>query len=229
MKARLGVLGCIAATALLMGASGGCGSNLHKAIVASGSIAATLHSAAVANHNDVFESDEERAQVAGYILEAAAANDNFIGVLNVAQNNGGKIDAVTAIQAFTALSVQIDRLNEQGVLHLKSAKAQADFAVLMSSIQAQIAILKAIYGGPAMNSSQNHPPHGNYGPLFAITLSSTEIEELIAIALSVGSALVPKLMQLRHESDPEILAAAEEDDKAAIAQAEADGAKYPEK
>lgn len=230
MKRQLGFLGCLAATALLlMGASGGCGSNLHKATVASGSIAATLHSAAVANHNDAFESDAERAQIATYIMDAAAANDNLLGVLNAAQNNGGKIDAATALAAFSRLSQEIDQLNQQGLLHLKSAQAQADYAVFMSSIQAQIAILEGIYGSPATNSSQNHPPHRNYAPIFAITLTTTEIEELIALALSVGSALVPKLMQLRHESDPQILAAAEEDDKAAIAQAEADGAKEPTK
>jgi hypothetical protein len=224
MKKRLGILGCMAASVmLLMGASGGCGSNLHKAIVASGSIAASLHSAAVANHNNTFESDDERQAIAGYIVSAASANDNLLGVLSAAQNNGGKIDPAVAVDAFSKLSTEINQLNEQGVLHLKSAQAQADYALFMSSLQAELAFLQTLYGSP---TSENHlPRHNPYAPFFAITLTSTEIEELIAIAVSVGSTLVPKLMQLRGESDAQILAAAEEDDKAAIAQAEADGAK----
>jgi len=226
-KARFGFLGCILATALLMGASGGCGSNLHKATVAAGSIAATLHSAAVANHTNAFETDDERKLVANYIAQAAAANDNLVAILEDAQMNGGKVDNAAVIEAFTKLSVEVVQWNEQGILHLKSAQAQADFAIFMSSVQAQLAILQTIYGTPSGTSRNRLPFHHPVGPLFAITLTSTEIEELIALAISVGSALVPKLLQLRGESDPQILAAAEEDDKAAIAQAEVDGADRP--
>lgn len=222
----LGVLACLIACAmLLMGASGGCGSNLHKATVAAGSIAATLHSAAETNHTNAFETVDERVIVANYIAQAAAANDNFIGVLQDAQKNGGKIDNAAILDAFTKLSAQIDQLNAMGVLHLKSQQAQADFAIAISSIQAQLAALQVLVG--AKTASNHLPVHRRSLPLMAITLTATEIEELIALAVSVGSALVPKLLQLRSESDPQILAMAEEDDKAAIEQAEADGATPP--
>jgi hypothetical protein len=232
MKLRMLAVGCLASVVLLMGASGGCGTDLHKATVASGSIAATLHSMAEANHTNALESDAERTVVANLIVQAAAANDNFVGVLKSAEANGGKVDATAIVAAFSALSTQIEQLDEQGILHLKSSQAQADFSIAMASVEAEIATLQVIYGAsvpplPASTSENHIPGRHNGHPLFAIALTAEEVEELIALAVSVGSALVPKLLALRSESDPQILAAASQDDAAAIAQAEADGADAP--
>lgn len=216
---------CIGATVMLMAASGGCGSNLHKANVASGAIAASLHSMATVNHTNQLETPEERTQIANYIAQAATANETFIGVLQAAQNNGGKIDTAVALTAFQRVSTQIDQLNDQGILHIKNAQAQANFALAISSIQAEIATIETLIGTP---TSENHSPKRHpLAPLVALTLTPAEIEELIALAISAGSVLVPKLLALRGLSDPEILAAASEDDKAAIAIAETDGADTP--
>ncbi len=226
MRHRLLVtVGCIGATVMLMAASGGCGSKLHKATVASGAVAASLHSMATVNHTNQLETADERALIATYITEAATANETFIGVLQAAQNNGGQIDTATAVAAFDKVITQVDQLNEQGILHIKNAQAQADFSLAISSIQAEIATIESLIGVP---TAQNHSPGKHpLAPMFALTLSAAEIEELIALAISAGSVLVPKLLALRGLTDPEILAAASEDDKAAIAIAESDGADAP--
>lgn len=226
MKVRvLAVVGCIGASMLLMAASGGCGSKLHKADVASGAIAASLHSMAVVNHTNQLETPEERAQIANYILQAATANETFIGVLQVAENNGGKIDTTTALAAFQKVTAQIDQLNNQGILHIKNAQSQANFALAISSIQAEVAAIEALITPPL---SENHFPRKHpLAPLAAIVFTPAEIEELIALAITAGSMLLPKLLALRGQGDTEILAAASEDDKAAIAIAESDGADKP--
>lgn len=221
----LTALGCIGATVVLMAASGGCGSKLHKSDVAAGAIAASLHSMATVNHTNQLETVEERAQVANYIAQAATANDTFIGVLQAAQNNGGKIDAAAALAAFQRMTAEFEQLNDDGILHIKNAQAQANFDLAISSIRAEIAIIQVQIGTPV---SENHwPKRHPFAPLVAMVFTPTEIEELIALAISAGSFLVPKLLALRGASDPEILAAATEDDKAAIAIAEADGADAP--
>jgi hypothetical protein len=210
---------------LLMAASGGCGSKLHKANVASGAIAASLHSMATVNHTNQLETADERALIANYITQAATTNETFIGVLEAAQSNGGTIDMPTAMAAFQKLTAQIDQLNDQGILHIKNAQAQADFSLAISSIQAEEAILEGLIGTP---TSENHFPRKHpFAPMAAAIFTPAEIEELIALAIAAGSTLIPKLLALRGESDPEILAAASEDDKAAIAIAESDGADKP--
>lgn len=224
-KRLLGVMGCLGATMLLMAASGGCGSDLHKADVAAGAVAASLHSIATVNHTNQAETSDERALVANLVAQAATANDSFIAILQDATTNGGKVDAAAALTAFQSVTTQIDQLNEQGILHIKDAQSQANFALAMSSIQAEIATLQSLVG---TLTAENHKPGRHpFAPLAAVTFTATEIEELIALAISVGSALVPKLLSLRGETDPEILAAASDDDKAAIAIAEGDGAAAP--
>jgi hypothetical protein len=216
---------CIGATVMLMAASGGCGSRVHKASVASGAIAASLHTAASINHTNQLETPEERAQIANYIAQAATANETLVGVLQAATKNGGQIDTATALAALDRLTTQFEQLSDQGILHIKNPQAQANFDLTISSIKAQIAILQGLIDGP---TSENHKPGKHpYAPLFAVVFTPAEIEELIALAIAAGSALIPKLMALRGKDDAEILAAASDDNKAAIAIAEADGADVP--
>ena len=59
-------------------------------------------------------------------------------------------------------------------------------------------------------------------PLLGLTLTAEEIEELIALAIAAGSALVTKLIALRGETDPQLLTSALASDAAAETQAEAD-------
>jgi len=225
-KRLITAFGVLMAAVLVMAASGGCGSRLHKASVAAGSIAASLHTAATVNHTNQLETAEERAQIANYIAQAATANETFVGVLQAADKNGGQIDTATALAAFDRLTRQIDQLNDQGILHIKNAQAQANFDLVIASIRAQVAIIEMQIG---LGTSENHKPGRHpYAPLFAAVFTPAEIEELIALAISAGSFLVPKLLKLRGQSDAEILAAASEDDKAAIAIAESDGAAKPD-
>jgi NAD(P)H-dependent flavin oxidoreductase YrpB (nitropropane dioxygenase family) len=230
MRSSFVALLVVASAVTFMGALGGCESSLHKSSIAAGSIAASLHEASVLNHTNTVETPENRKLVADLIVEAAVANDSFIGVLSSAEKNGGKVDWTIAAATFSRLTAQIDQLNQQGLLHIKNADTQAQFETIISAIRVEIAVIQALIPPQATVSipAQNRPP-GNrpYAPLAAITLTATEIEELIALAIAAGSALVPKLLSLRGKSDAEILAAAAEDDAAAIAQAVADGADAP--
>lgn len=218
---------CLCATVVLMGASGGCGSRLHKANVSAGAIAASLHTIASVNHTNQLETPEERTLVANYVAQAAAANDSLIGVLESANRNGGTVDKAAVLAAFDRFTAQFEQLNDLGILHIKNPQAQANFNLALASIRAEIATLQTLLD---VQTSKNRSPlrRHPYAPLFALTLTPAEIEELIALAIAAGSELVPKLLALRGASDPEILAQARQDDQAAIAIAVSDGAEPPE-
>jgi hypothetical protein len=202
----------------------GCPSSspVHKASVAAASIGDSLQSAATVNHQMIQageESAQEGAQVAGYIDQAAKANDAFVKVLQATPDSGTTLTAQQVLSAFSVLQVQIATLNSQGVLHLKSAKAQQAFASAMATIQASIAAIEVVV---AATSSQNHRPWPASYPLLGLALTPVEIEELIALAIAAGSSLVSKLVQLRGETDSQLQATALAGDAAAEQQAEAD-------
>ena len=223
--ALIGVIGF--ASMLTMGAFGGC-SDLRKADVSAGVIAASLHTAATTNHMNTMETDEERKLVANFIVQAASANDEFIGILRTAESNGGKLDAATAAAAFDRLVTRVDQLNDLGILGLKNQLARETFASIIASIKANLALIRGLAPFSATSSNHVPPVKRRPAPIFAaITFTATEIEELIALALAAGSTLLPKLVGLRGKSNEEILAEAEADDAAAIAQAVADGGDAP--
>jgi hypothetical protein len=228
IRKRLAALGCIAVmTAVCMAASGGCGSDLHKATEASAAIAASLNTAATVNHNDAFETAAEKQVVANYILQIAQANDRFIGVLKTAQAQGSAANPATIVAAANALIAQVNQLNADGILKLKSPQAQADFSVVISSIQTSLEIIESIY---PTASGESKPPSRHRAPLtplFAVTLTAEEVEELISLVIAAGSALLPKLLALRSETDAQLLASATSDDAAAEAIAKSDGAGAP--
>jgi hypothetical protein len=225
-KARLGALACLGVMAMVCMAAGSCnGSELRKSEQAAAGIAATLNTAATVNHNDAFETPEERQAIASYIVQVAAANDNFLGVLKAAEAQGGQVNIPLLEAAFSKLLNTVDALNSQGILKLKSPQAQADFALVMSSIQASLAAIETIYPPATSKNEQNrrHP----WIPVLAIALTPAEVEELIALVVAAGSALVPKIMALRGETDAELIASAAADDASAEAIAESDGAAKP--
>jgi hypothetical protein len=228
VRKRLAALGCIAVVAMIcMAVSGGCGRDLHKAATASAGIAASLNTVATVNHNDPFESPAEKQAIASYILQVAQANDRFIGVLKVSETQGSAVNTATIETALSALVAQVNQLNAQGVLKLKSPQAQADFAIAISSIQASLAVIESIYPPVTARSALPLKHRAPLVPLFAVTLTAEEIEELIALVIAAGSALLPKLIALRGETDPQLLASAAADDAAAEAIAESDGAGRP--
>ena len=200
----------------------GCPSDtaVHKASVAAASIGVSLQTAATTNHQMIQAGEEsatEGALVAGYIDQAAKANDAFSRVLAATPDTGSKLTAQQVLDAFNVLQQQIAILNTQGVLHLKSAKAQQAFASVMLSIQGSIAAVELVI---AANQPQSSIPKSL--PLLAIALTPAEIEELIALALAAGSALVTKLESLRGQTDAQLQASALASDAAAEEQAEAD-------
>jgi hypothetical protein len=227
LKRVVGFAILAAASIVCMAASGGCGSSLHKAEVSAGAIAASLHTAATTNHTNTLETPEERTLIATYISQAASANDNFIGVLKSAEVAGGTPNTAAIVTAFSDLSKQIEQLNSEGILHLKSTQAQADFSLIMSSIQGEIAIIQGLYPAPASASAGRRPPVPlrRYPlPVAALVLTAEEIEELVSLAIAAGSTLVPKLLALKGQTGAEILSGASADDIAAEQIAESDGA-----
>lgn len=217
------VVGALVACIVSMGASG-CQSNLTKAATAADSIASSLHTAANVNH-DVYASGletlEERQLVASYIEQAVHANEAFVAELRTLQKSGGTVSAASVVTALDTLTTQINLLESEGVLHLKSADAQAKFAIVMASIQAQINVLK----GLVSTNNSWLGTFGSGGAVMALTLSAEEIEQLLALALAAfgeGAALVAKLRALAGKSDEELLTEAEAENAAALKQAEAD-------
>ena len=200
----------------------GCPSStaIHKASASAASIGDSLQTAATVNHQ-MIQAGEESAQegslIAGYIDQAAKANDAFVSVLQATPDTGKPITAQQVLTAFNTLQQQIATLNSQGVLHLKSAKAQQAFATAMTSIQASIAAVELVI---AATNSRNPLPMGC--PLRCLVLTPAEIDELIALAIAAGSSLVSKLESLRGQTDAQLQSTALAADAAAEQQAEAD-------
>jgi hypothetical protein len=225
LRVRLGALGCIAVMGAACMAAGSCGTDLHKASVASAGIAASLNTAATVNHNDAFESAAEKQQVATYIDAVAKANDNFLGVLKAAETQNAQVGVPLIETAFGKLLDTVNNLNAQGILKLKDPKAQADFSIVMSSVQASLAAIEIIY--PPLTSKNTPPRRAPWIPALAVALTPAEIDELIALVIAAGSALLPKLLALRGETDAQLIASAQTDDAAAEATAESDIAAAP--
>jgi hypothetical protein len=214
--AKAALLGAVAVAC--MAASGGCGSDLHKASDAAGSIAAGLKTAADLNHNNVNETPQERAAVAGYIVAAGAANDNFIGAITRAEAAGGKVLPADVVSEFQTLVNSVNTLNSQGILQIKSQDAKDAFAVVIGGIQVSLATIQGLAG-----TGTSSLVKGAGGVMAAgVAFTPAEITELIELATAAASTLVPKLLALRGESDGEILTNASADDAAAEAEAEGD-------
>ena len=200
-------------------------STLDKASKAAADIGAGLESAAQVNHQMLEggqESPQEAAAVASYIDQAAKVNDAFTKSLQALPAGQSQISNAQIVSEFQSVSAQITTLNQQGILHLKSQTAQTAFATVMVSIQGAIATLQTII---ALTTSHRGPPLLPFAPavpMLGLVLTPAEIEELIALALAAGSALVAKLESLRGESDPQLQSAALAADAAAEQQAEAD-------
>lgn len=220
------LLAAVGVTAVcMMGASGGCGSDLHKAALAADTIANSLNSAAQINHTVYAqgqESEAERIAVATVIDQATQANDAFIAQLQLAQANGSTVTADTVIAAFQTLSTQLDNLNQNGVLHLKNPQAQAAFSAIMQTLTGELSILQSILKANT-TSSRGSPAAPLTG--FAVALTAEEIDLLIGLAITAfgeGAELVQKLIGMKGETDAELLTDASEQDAEARKQAQAD-------
>ena len=214
----------VASIALVgMGASG-CGSAVHQASVAADSIGVSLATAAVVNHDLAAAGSEtiaERELVAGYIDKAARANDAFVATLKQATASGTQLSAAKVLKDFQTLATQINVLESDGVFRISNPAAQAKFQAVLGAIRAQVAIIQAIIGAQASNSS---PGHGNpflpAAPLMAGGLIFTPA--LIEEAITLSAQLTSKIQQIKAATDPKLQSDALAQDAAAEAQAEAD-------
>jgi len=205
-----------------------CGTATHKASVAADSIANSLKTAADLNHTLYTSGQislEERQQVATLIDQATQANDVLVAQLSASVANGSSPNTQTILAAFQKLLTQIDALEANGVLHLKSTDAQTQFKQVTAAIRIQITVLQAVL---AVTTSSNRSPAmpGGSGMIYgAAAITAEELESLIALALTAfgeGAALVQKLIAMKGKTDVELLADAATQNLAARTQAQAD-------
>ena len=128
--------------------SGGCSSasGLHKAAAAADVIGSSLQTAEGINHDaetQGVESIAERDAVASYILQATQANDAFVAAINSAEQSGTTVPQ-SVVSAFNILVAQVNTLNSEGVLHLKSATAQKNFQIVISTLQSEVAAIQLL-------------------------------------------------------------------------------------
>jgi hypothetical protein len=233
-RLRIGLLALLACAAftMLCAWTGGCGTDLHKAAVATDSIANSLKTAADLNHS-LYATGQidlaERQQVATLIDQVTQANDAVVAQLIQAEASGGTVNAATVVSAFDKFLDQLNILENNGVLHLKSAAAQAQFEVVLTAVKTEVAILKGLMGLPTASNHRLPLPGGGGGMLAfaALALTPEEIETLVALAISAlgaGASLVEKLLAMKGETDTQLLADAATQDAAARKQAQADEA-----
>jgi hypothetical protein len=129
--------------------SGGCSSasGLHKAAAAADVIGSSLQTAEGINHDaetQGVESIAERDAVASYILQAAQANYAFVSAINSAEQSGTTTVPQSVVSAFNILVAQVNTLNSEGVLQLKSATAQKNFQIVISTLQSEVATIQLL-------------------------------------------------------------------------------------
>jgi hypothetical protein len=225
-----GVLGFAAMTALCAWTSS-CGSSLHKSAVAADSIANSLKTAADLDAQ-LYASGQisllERQQMATYIDQATQANDVLIAQLTQAEASGAQPNAASLVAAFGAFSAQLQTLETNGVLHLKSAQAQAQFETILNSVKASVAIIQIEVGSQSRNRMPLRLPFGGGIVAFAgLALTPDEIAALIGLATAAfgdGAALVSKLIGMKGQADAALLADATAEDDAARTEAKAEEA-----
>ncbi len=205
-----------------------CGTSLHKASVAADSIANSLKTAADLNQSLYAQGQislVERQQVAALIGQTAHANDDLVQQLKTAESNGGQVTAATIVQAFNTFLTQLNGLQTNGVLHLKSTTAQASFQTILTAVQFQVSVIETLIGTTSSRNQTPLPTRPNSGYLLfaALALTPDEIAALIALAttaLGEGAALVQKLLAMKGESDAALLADAATEDAAAETEAQ---------
>jgi hypothetical protein len=220
--AVLGLIALICLGASLFGCPGGDGTPLHKAIVSADVIANSLSQAATINHTSTLETPAEKAIVAGYIAQAVQVNVAFTAELKTLQNTGGALTTQAALADFYTLTTQIDNLQTQGILHIKNPGAQALFNSVMQAIRAAVADIQLL----TTATSQNHKPrHSPALPLMALALTAEELEAIISLLLTTGTAaasLIEKLTAMKGETDAQLLADADAQNAAALAATKSD-------
>jgi hypothetical protein len=202
---------------------------IHKAAVAADSIASALNTAATINHEDTMESVADRAALATYIDGLAKLNDIFIGQLQTASANGGQVTAAQIVQAFTALNAQAQTFQGQGLLHLKSADAQAKFANVTTTINGLLQTIQALMPAATADGRTRLPVPSHKLPyaLAVLALTPEEIAGLLALLIPLGEqavTLVEKLTAMKEETDAQLLADAAAQDKQTETIAEGDEA-----
>jgi hypothetical protein len=220
------------AIAICMAATGGCGTAVHKASVASGTIAASLRTAATVNHSNTLESAEERTAVANFIAQAAAANDDFVGKLQVATANGGTLSQEEIYASFETLLDRVDKLEESGILKIKDPTAQKRFANTVETIRAQLVLIESLFPAKVARSHRGPSPSQKGQLIMAAGLTLIDIERLIELLTPLGASavdLIEKLIAMKGKTDEEILEQASVDNAEAIRIAEEDGADLPAK
>jgi hypothetical protein len=209
-----------------------CGTALHKSAVAADSIANSLKTAADLNHS-LYATGQislpERQQVATLIDQATQANDVLVQQLTAAKASGGTVNTATIVQTFNTFLTQLNGLEANGVLHLKSTTAQTQFETIISAIRTEVTVLQTIIGSSTSRnqSPPRSPQNGGFLIFAALALTPEEIAALIALATEVfgeGAALVQKLLAMQGETDAALLADATTEDAAARTQAQADEA-----
>lgn len=211
-------------TALCGFTAGGCnsGTPLHQAIVASDTIANSLNTAASINHDNALETPAEKALVASYILQAAQANTAFTAELQTLQANGGALNTKAVLADFNTLTLQLDALQTDGILHIKDPGAQALFSSVIATIRNSIQEIQLLTTATGRNHAPRRSP---LLPLACLVMTPELLEEIIAALITVlgdGAPLVQKLLAMKAESDAALLADAAKANSEAIATAEED-------
>jgi hypothetical protein len=207
-----------------------CGTALHKSALAADSIANSLKMAADLDHS-LYATGQislpERQQVATLIDQATQANDVLVQQLTAAEANGGAVNTAVIVQAFNNFLVQLNGLEANGVLHLKSPAAQVQFETIIAAIRSEVTVIQGLIG--SSTSRNQGPPRCPQSTGFlafaALALTPEEIGALIALAgqaFCEGAALLQKLMAMKAESDAALLADATTEDAAARTEAKAD-------
>lgn len=145
---RICVFALLAFAVIMAGCSG---SQVHKANRAAKQIADDLHEfeasvetfcAPLNGHCTGALADDEAKSLAQLASDATAANDTFVGQVKTLPPTASSAPQVTVW--FADLTAAIQKLNDQGLTHVKNPQAKANLTLIFQSIQTALGTLSTL-------------------------------------------------------------------------------------
>jgi hypothetical protein len=211
-KSTVFYLGLILAMSLTLPAFMCSGSDLHKANRAAKQVADDLHEfeAIVEQQYSVGQLDKEEARaLAQWASDSSLANDAFVAKIKGLSTLNSSNSALV-VGWFNDLVGQIDKLNDQGVLHIKSATAKAKFDLIYQSIQTGLTTLQGLLAGLGAQPSHSGLPDPalpvqraglDAAGIATLLMAFNGIAKLILQARSDGSLTDEQLQQGALDED----------------------------
>lgn len=194
---RASLIGLLACLTILLSGWACSGTEVHKANRAGKQIADDIHeleAQAEAEYSLGNLSKDEATALVNLASQASLADDSFEAkVKTLAVLDGSNAAQVTGW--LNELVAEVDKLNDEGVLHIKDPKTKAKFDLLYQSISAGLSTLQILLQGL---STPNPPTNSTQFPYPAPMHAGLDAEGIAALLMAFSS-ITKLILQARAD------------------------------